>query len=149
MQNVSKRLLPKLIRCLHFQLPFLALGRLVSPIPLQPVVRNNGMVARQLPLGPARLSCIYMVCAPYLTSWSVQNSYGTHITAIPLQFHPFIQSFRCRLSSYSASVTTATGIGVPHFSAVSEQQYNLYSHLSHRALFHILVFILPQVDGAP
>jgi hypothetical protein len=63
-------------------------------------VRNNGMVARELPLGPARLPCIYMVFAPYLTSLSVRNSYYTHITAIPLQLHSFIPTSRCRLSSY-------------------------------------------------
>jgi hypothetical protein len=34
-------------------------------------VRNNGMVARELPLGPARLSCIYVVFAPYLTLPSI------------------------------------------------------------------------------
>ena len=63
-------------------------------------VTNNGMVARELPLGPAGLPCIYMVFAPYLTSSSVRNSYYTHITAMPLQLHSFIPTFRCRLSSY-------------------------------------------------
>ena len=64
-----------------------------------PSVRNNGMVARELPLGPARWSCIYMVFAPYLTLSSVRNLHCTNITAIPLQFHLFIRLFRCRLSS--------------------------------------------------
>jgi hypothetical protein len=64
-------------------------------------VRNNGMVAlaRELPLGPARWSCIYMVFAPYLTLSYVRNTHCTHITAIPLQLHPFIRLFRYRLSS--------------------------------------------------
>jgi hypothetical protein len=62
------------------------------------VVRNNGMVARELPLGPARWSCIYMVFAPYLTLLSIRNIHCTNITATPLQLHPFIRLFRYRLS---------------------------------------------------
>jgi hypothetical protein len=41
-----------------------------------------------------------MVFAPYVTSSSVRNTHYTHITAIPLQLHPFVQSFRCPLSLY-------------------------------------------------
>jgi hypothetical protein len=55
------------------------------------------MVARE-PLGPARWSCIYMVFALYLTLSYIRNIHYTHITAIPLQLHPFIRLFRCRLS---------------------------------------------------
>ena len=58
-----------------------------------PGVRNNGM-ARE-PLGPARWSCIYIVFAPYLTLSFICIIHCTHITAIPLQLHPFIQLFRC------------------------------------------------------
>ena len=48
----------------------------------EPFVRNNDMVARE-PLGPARLSCIYMVFSPYLTSlilYTIQYTSLEHLT---------------------------------------------------------------------
>jgi len=45
-------------------------------------VRNNGMVARE-PLGPAKLSCIYMVFPPYLTLSSASSVRNIHSSLYP------------------------------------------------------------------
>jgi hypothetical protein len=64
------------------------------------IVRNNGMVALE-PLGPARLSCIYIYGVCTLLNFIIcTHLYYVHITATPLRLHPFIPIFRCRLSSY-------------------------------------------------
>jgi hypothetical protein len=61
------------------------------------VVKYNGMVARELQLGPARLSCIYMVFAPYLTLSSV------HTIHISLEYTAFRTPYFIHLYKYSAA----------------------------------------------
>jgi hypothetical protein len=64
------------------------------------VVKYNGMVARELQLGPARLSCIYMVFAPYLTLSSVHTVHTVHIS---LEYTAFRTPYFIHLYKYSAA----------------------------------------------
>jgi hypothetical protein len=53
-------------------------------------VRNNSIMVACKPLGPARLSCIYMVFPPYLTLLSALSIPNIHTL-----LHPYITIFIC------------------------------------------------------